>query len=192
MNENQIELMNEDRSEPAAPAPALEPLPTASSAPVPPDVRIPVEKRERFQEVALMLERFGQSHLDPELTGFTLELWRRLCRRQTIDCRRGKATVWAASVVHVIARINFLFDRAQPVHVTFDTICGTFQANKTTVGSKATEIERTLRLRQHSEPGLCRRQFIDDFTTVQLSNGMVVTLSMAKRMGLVPPEAMPR
>ena len=94
-------------------------------------------------------------------------------------------------MVHVIARMNFLFDRNQPGHVTFDAICGSFQANKTTVGSKATEIERALRLRQHSEPGLCRSKFIDSFTTVQLSNGILVSLQMAKQMGLVPPDATP-
>ena len=94
-------------------------------------------------------------------------------------------------MVHVIARMNFLFDRNQSVHITFDTICDWFQANKTTVGGKATEIERALRLRQHSEPGLCRSEFIETFTTVQLSNGMLVSLQMAKQMGLVPPDAMP-
>ena len=87
--------------------------------------------------------------------------------------------------------MNFLFDRNQSVHITFDTICGWFQANKTTVGSKATEIERALRLRQHSEPGLCRGEFIDIFTTVQLANGMLVSLEMAKQMGLVPPMPCP-
>ncbi|MCX6914129.1 MAG: DUF6398 domain-containing protein [Verrucomicrobia bacterium] len=84
-----------------------------------------------------------------------------------------------------------LFDPNQPVHLTFDTICGSFQTNKTTVGSKAAEIERALRLSQHVEPGLCRCEFVDDFTTVQLSNGMVVSLRMAKQMGLMPPGAMP-
>jgi hypothetical protein len=152
---------------------------------------IPTEKRERFGEVAALLEQFGQAHLDPELTTFTLELWRRICRRQIIDCRRGKPAVWAASVVHVIARMNFLFDCGQPVHVTFDTISGWFQVNKNTLGGKATEIERALRLSQHAEPGLCRSQFINDFTTVRLSNGMLLSLSTAKRMGLVPPDAMP-
>jgi hypothetical protein len=87
--------------------------------------------------------------------------------------------------------MNFLFDRGQPVHVTFDAICDWFQANKTTVGRKATEIERALRVRQYAEPGLCRREFIDELTMVQLSNGIVVPLKMAKEMGLVPPDAMP-
>jgi hypothetical protein len=34
--------------------------------------------------------------------------------------------------------MNFLFDRSQPVHLTFDTVCNFYQTNKTTVGSKAT------------------------------------------------------
>jgi hypothetical protein len=60
------------------------------------------------------------------------------------------------------------------------------------VGSKVTETEHALRLRQHSEPGMCRREFIKEaFTAVQLSNGMLVSLQMAKKMGLVPPDAMP-
>ena len=183
--------MNENAPEAAGSVPLPEqPRPTPPR-PIPAAARIPAEKRERFSEVAALLEQFGQAHLDPELTEFTQELWRRICRRQTMDCRRGQPALWAASVVHVIARMNFLFDRAQPVHVTFDTICGWFQANKNTVGGKATEIERALRLSQHAEPGLCRREFMDDFTTVQLSNGIIVSLGMAKKMGLVPPDAMP-
>ena len=183
MNDNPLELARNE--------PLPERLPSAQPHHNPADDRIPKEKRERFSEVAALLQQFGQTHLDPQLTGFIWELWRRLCRRQTVDCRRGKPQVWAASVVHVIARMNFLFDRSQPVHVTFDTICGWFQANKTTVGSKATEIERALRLRQHSEPGLCRSEIVETFTTVQLSNGILVSLQMAKQMGVVPPDAPP-
>jgi Domain of unknown function (DUF6398) len=183
--------VNENAIEAASGVPLPEqPRPTPPR-PIPADARIPAEKRERFSEVAALLEQFGQAHLDAELTEFTQELWRRVCRRQTLDCRRGKPATWAASVVHVIARMNFLADRSQPVHLSFDTVCASFQANKTTVGSKATELERALRLRQHSEPGLCRREFMEGFTTVQLSNGMIVSLGMAKKMGFVPADATP-
>lgn len=152
---------------------------------------IPAAHRARFDEVAALLAQFGAQHLDAELTGFTLELWRRLCRRKAPDCLRGKPTVWAASVVHVIARMNFLFDRDQPVNLTFDTICGFFQTSKTTIGSKATGIERTLRLQQHSEPGLCREKFLESLTMVRLANGMVLPWEMAKEMGCLPPDAKP-
>jgi hypothetical protein len=183
--------VNEDAPESTGSQPLPAPLPPTPPRTPPDEARIPAERRERFREVAALLGQFGQAHLDPELTAFTLELWRRVCRRKLLDCRLGKPAIWAASVVHVIARMNFLFDCNQPVHLTFDTICGWFQTNKTTVGAKATEIERALRLSQHAEPGLCRREFMDDFTTVQLSNGMVVSLRMAKQMGLLPPDAMP-
>ena len=182
--------MNEDPLEPAR-NDSPERFPSTQPRRIASQDRIPTHKRERFNEAAALLEQFGQTHLDPELTGFTLELWRRLCRRKTIDCRRGRPQTWAASIVHVIARMNFLFDRSQPVHLTFDAISEWFRANKTTIGSKATEIERALRLRQHSEPGLCRSEFIEDFTTVQLANGLVLSLRTAKQMGLVSPDAMP-
>ena len=149
------------------------------------------EKQERFCEVTTSITSFGAAHLDPELTGFALDLWKRICRLKRLDCRRGDPNVWAASVTHVIARMNFLFDRSQPVHLTFDTICEFFQVKKTTVGGKASEIERTLRLRQHSEPGLCRSALVETFTMVRLPNGTVVPLDMAKQMGLLPPNATP-
>ncbi|MDA1277906.1 MAG: DUF6398 domain-containing protein [Verrucomicrobia bacterium] len=162
---------------------------TASSDPESGDPRIPKAHRQRFGEVAALLQQFGEKHLDAELTGFVMELWKRICRRKAPDCLRGKPTVWAASVTHVIARMNFLFDRSQPVHLTLDTICDSFQTNKTTVGGKATQIERTLRLRQHCEPGLCRLDLLETFTNIRLSNGMVLSWKMAKQMGYVPADA---
>lgn len=152
---------------------------------------IPADRQARFAEGAGLIEEFGKRHLDEELTTFALRLWARVCRRDAPDCLRGKLTVWIASVIHVIARMNFLFDKNQPVHLTFDTICNHFQANKTTVGSKATQIEKNLKLGLHNEPGLCRAEFIDSFTMIQLSNGMILTLGMAKKQGLLPKDWTP-
>jgi len=152
---------------------------------------IPSERRERFDEVAALLEQFGRQHLDAELTGFAIELWKRVFRRKAPDCMFGKPAVWAASVTHVIARMNFLFDRKQPVHLTFGAICDFFQTSKKTVGGKATEIERALRLRDHTEPGLCWREILETLTMLELSNGMVLTWEMAKQMGYLPADAKP-
>jgi hypothetical protein len=175
---------------PASPASAAaNEVRSGSLPPRPAAQRIPAAHQERFAEVAALIEPFGQAHLDAELTGFVIELWSRICRRKSPDCLRGKPAVWAAAVTHVIARMNFLFDRAQPVHVTFDTLCNFFQVSKTTVGGKATGIERALRLQQHSEPGLCRREFLEAFTMIRLANGMVLTWSMARQMGVLPADA---
>lgn len=155
------------------------------------EFRTPKNRRERFDNIAALIQAFALEHLDDELTSFALELWARLCRRKAPDCMRGKPEVWAASVIHVIARMNFLFDKTQPIHLTPDTICNFFQANKTTIGSKASQIEKTLKLSPHCETGLCRRELVETFTQVRLSNGMIVPLKMAKELGLLPPDAMP-
>ena len=170
-------------------SPTAGPVPPDSSAPEDPKKRMPAKHRDRFDEVAALLGPFGQKHLDPELNGFVIELWTRICRRKMPDCLRGKPPVWAASVVHVIARMNFLSDRAQPVHLTFDTICDFFKVSKGTVGARATEIERMFHFRPHSELGLCRPSFIEDFLTVRLSNGLEFSWKMAKKMGYLPPDA---
>lgn len=184
------ELFREELRRRKAPKPRASRSP-ASTQSGSPEAGIPAAHRERFREVAALVQEFGRKHLDAELTGFVVELWKRICRRKSADCLRGQPAVWAATVTHVIARMNFLFDRAQPVHLTFDTICDFYQVNKTTVGGKATQVERTLRLHQHSEPGLCRREFLETFTTVRLSNGLVLPWKTAREMGYIPPDATP-
>lgn len=151
--------------------------------------RVPKDRRDRFEEVAHHLTAFGGEHLDAELTGFTLELWARVCRRRDPACLRGKSTVWAAAVVHVISRLNFLHDRSQPVHLTMDTLCGSFGVSKKTVGPKATAIERGLGLHSYGEPGITRRSLLEQFTMLRNPNGMVLSFEMARDMGYLPPDA---
>ena len=150
---------------------------------------IPTAHRARFDEVTALIARFGDQHLDAELTGFALELWQRICRRKKPDCTLGQPTVWAATVWQVIARMNFLFDPDQPGHLASDTIRVFFQTTQSTLGRKATEIERTLKLEQHSEPGLCRRVLLEMFTMIELSNGLVMPWKTAKEMGYLPSDA---
>ncbi|CAN5395970.1 hypothetical protein BH20VER3_BH20VER3_04040 [soil metagenome] len=150
--------------------------------------RLPLAHQPRFDEGAGLIEQFGQQHLDAELTEFALELWTRICRRRSPDCLSGKPAVWAASVCYVIARMNFLFDRSEPAHLSAETICDFFQTKKRTVSTKATEIERRLRLRRF-EPGLCRSVFLEIFAQVRLPNGIILPWEIARRLGYVPADA---
>jgi len=150
--------------------------------------RIPEDKKAIHATIAARLEAFGAEHLDEELTGYVLELWARICRTAKLDPRRGSAGVWAASAVHVIARMNFCYDCNEPVHFTLGTLCDCFAANKNTVGMKATEIEEILRLSK-IEPGLCRQGIADTFRWVTLPDGTRMLMSTAKKQGLVPPDA---
>lgn len=147
--------------------------------------RLSLERQPRFDEVAGLIEHFGQQHLDAELTQFALKLWARICRQRNPDCLSGKPDIWAASVCQVIARMNFLFDRNEPGHLSADTICDFFQTKKRTVSTKATEIERRLRLRRF-EPGLCRSGIMEIFAQVRLPNGIILPWRIARQSGYLP------
>ena len=150
--------------------------------------RIPEDKKAIHDAIAARLAAFGAVHLDEELSGYVLALWARICRTSKLDPRRGSAGVWAAAAVHVIARMNFCYDRNQPVHFTLGTLCNHFAANKNTVGMKATDIEKVLRLGR-IEPGLCRPALADMFRTVDLPDGTFMLVSIAKKLGILPPDA---
>lgn len=74
------------------------------------------------------------------------------------------------------------------MHITLGTLCNHFAANKSTVGMKATEIEKVLRL-SRIEPGLCRPGIADTFRMINLPDGTIMRVSTAKNFGLLPPDA---
>ena len=45
--------------------------------------------------------------------------------------------IWAAAIIFVIARLNFLFDPERAMPLSTDTICDYFDTVKSTVGNKA-------------------------------------------------------
>jgi len=142
------------------------------------------------ENIESSLRAFGARHLDPELTRFCLTLWERMQASQNLNTGRGKPGVWAASLVHVIARMNFLYDKSQPVHLKLDTICDAFAVSKNTVGAKATDIERKLGL-GYVAAGLCRTELMKPLIMLELTNGTVVTYLQAEKMGILPEGARP-
>jgi len=79
---------------------------------------------------------------------------------------------------------NFLFDSQNPNNISTDTICDFFDTKKSTVGNKATDIEKACKIRM-GEEGLCNSEISDSLSFVQLPNGIVLTKKMAKEAGLL-------
>ena len=144
------------------------------------------KKQARIDEVKALLAGFSKQHLAsaPDVAGYIEKLWDQIGRKRTYVITGGTNEVWASAVVYVIARLNFLFDKASPKHLTADTICDHFGTKKGTVSTRAAEIEKACRIRVGHE-GLCSSEISDDLTFVQLSNGMVLPKRMAKQMGIV-------
>ena len=136
-----------------------------------------VEKAERVKEIEQLVQAFCDRHLNEELAGYALKLCQSLGRKRTLVITRGKKEIWAAAIVYVIARLNFLFDRENEYFLTVDTICEFFGTKKTTTGNKATQIEKACGIGMGAE-GFCSQHISDMFTLVELPNGLVVPKSM--------------
>jgi len=135
------------------------------------------KKDERLKEIKELIVSFCVEHLNEELQSYALKLCDMLNRKRKISITSGKKEIWAASIIYVIARLNFLFDSENELFLSADTICDFFGTKKSTVGSKATQIEKACNLGIGAE-GFCSPEISDAMTLVELPNGLVVPKSM--------------
>ena len=143
-----------------------------------------VEKAKRLNEIRQLVMAFCEDHLHEELAIYALKLCETLGRKRKISITRGSKEIWAASIVYVIARLNFLFDSESEFCLTADTICDFFGTKKSTIGSKATHIENVCNIGLGAE-GFCSPKISDSLTLVELPNGLVIPKSMLTELDFV-------
>ena len=135
------------------------------------------DKAERVAKINEMIHSFCGEHLTQELEGYAVKLCEKLGRKRIINIVRGKKEIWAASIIYVVARLNFLFDKQNENYITVDTICNYFGTKKSTIGTKATQIEKTCNLNIGAE-GYCSKEISDSFTFYQTPEGFIIPKSM--------------
>ncbi|MCJ7772671.1 MAG: DUF6398 domain-containing protein, partial [Desulfobacterales bacterium] len=104
------------------------------------------KKDERLKEIKELVVSFCVECLNEELQSYALKLFDTLNRKRKISITNGKKEIWAASIIYVIARLNFLFDSENELFLSADTICDFFGTKKSTIGNKATQIEKACNL----------------------------------------------
>ena len=135
------------------------------------------KKAERVEAIKTMLEDFGSQELNPLYVNFTVELLHKISRMRKLNIQRGHMEIWAAAIIYVIARLNFLFDPASDISLSADTICDYFDTVKSTVGNKASLIQKTCDLYYGAE-GFCRQDIIDTFTFIKTPEGFILPKNM--------------
>lgn len=131
------------------------------------------KKTQKCIEIKNLIHTFGEIHLNDELEHYCNTLCDTLGRKRKINILRGKSEQWAASIVYVIARLNFLFDQKNEFHITADIICDHFHTKKTTTGNKATLIEQQCNISMGSEE-FCSKEISDMFTFYETESGFVI------------------
>jgi len=134
-------------------------------------------KKQRIEDIKDRVGAFCERHLNDEFKGYAYELCDRLGRKRKIDITKGKPEIWAASIIYAIARVNFLFDKSKAFALTADIVCDFFNTKKTTVSSKAKQIEDECNIRI-AEPGLCSQELTDSFTFYKTPEGFIIPKSM--------------
>jgi len=142
------------------------------------------KKEERLKEIKELVVSFCVEHLNERLKGYILRLCDTLNRKRKISITSGKKEIWAASIIYVVARLNFLFDPENELFLSADTICDFFGTKKSTVGNKATQIEKACNLGIGAE-GFCSPEISDAMTLVELPNGLVIPKSMSSKSEIV-------
>lgn len=138
-------------------------------------------KNEKAREISELVESFCRQHLNEELAACAARLCDRLSRSRNLDITRGKNEIWAASIVYLIARANFLFDPANSNFLTADIICDFFGTKKTTTGNKATVIERTFNI-GIGDRNYCTREITESFSFIKTPGGFIIPAMMAHEM----------
>ena len=143
-----------------------------------------VKKAVRIEEIRDLLDNFGKAHLTHEITTYCLRLLDVLGRKRTIDITRGKKEILASSIVCVIARLNFLFDKESNNRISMKYIYDYFNTKAGAVGVRAVIIEKACKITIGHE-GLCNKDIMDELRFVRFPNGMVISTVMGKkRLGL--------
>lgn len=158
-------------------------------------LRLPKALRPEAELIIGLTDGFCHEHLDAEYAELCRKLVAALARKRPSPLDRGDLRIWAAAVLYTIGRVNFLFDRAQKLHLTGDQLSQLTGVPKSTMSAKSRIICDRLRIGQRTPP-YCRRELLARHPSPWLVEifGAVVdarTLSpdvqlMLRRLGMIP------
>ena len=100
------------------------------------------DKKEVIEEVKNLLTSFTGKNLSKEEESICLHIWGTLSRKKMIDITRTRPDIWAAAVIWSFCRANFKYEEG----VTLELLCSFFSNKKSSVGNKAGEISKMLRI----------------------------------------------
>ena len=132
---------------------------------------------ERQQHIIDLIKPFCTQKLDDEYFDIAERLVKKLGRKRSVPFVTGQPQIWAASVIHAIGTINFLFDKASQPYDTVDDISHFFGTNKTTTTSKSKQIRELLKMSNWDNEFSTKRMMErNPFANLVMINGFIVPL----------------
>jgi hypothetical protein len=100
------------------------------------------ERDDYIEEVQKLIISFARQNFTQEEEVICLHIWKKLARKKTLDITRTRPDIWAGAVIWAFCRANFKYEEG----ITLDIICGFYNNKKTTVGNKAGEIIKLVKI----------------------------------------------
>jgi hypothetical protein len=100
----------------------------------------------RMMELLGMVKEFCEKNLDNDYAVLCEKLVKKMGRKREVPFMSGQLNIWAASIVHAIGSINFLFDSSFEPYITVDMLNEYFGTKKTTVTNKSKQIKDMFKL----------------------------------------------
>ncbi|MEX0660385.1 MAG: DUF6398 domain-containing protein [Balneolaceae bacterium] len=96
--------------------------------------------KERQKKLLELTNSFCEQKLDENYKQLCEKLINKMGRKKEVPFKSGKLEIWAASVVHAIGTINFLFDKSFEPYVSVADINKYYDTNNSTVSQKSKRI----------------------------------------------------
>ena len=102
--------------------------------------------KERENKLLELTGVFCTQNLDDEYFQLSEKLIKKLGRKRNVPFESGKIEIWAASIIHTLGLINFLFDKSGKPYISVSEINDYFGTKQSTVTGKSKQIRDLLKL----------------------------------------------
>ncbi len=136
------------------------------------------EIKKKEKQLLELTGSFCAKKLDNEYYQLCEKLILKLGRKRDVPFKSGKVEIWAASIIHAIGSINFLFDKSFEPYSTAEEISEFFGVKKTTISNKARKIKDMFKM-DYYDSKFSTQNMIENnpFNDMVMVNELIVPLS---------------
>ncbi len=104
------------------------------------------EKNIKGKLVLDLVREFCSKKLNEEYFELAERMTKKLMQKRTKPLESGQTQIWAASIIHALGTVNFLFDKTFEPYISIEELNQYFETNKSTTAAKSKQIRDMLKI----------------------------------------------
>ena len=132
---------------------------------------------DRRKKILDLVREFCAKELDEEYFELAERLTQKLLRKRSKPLDSGQPQIWAASIIHALGTINFLFDKSFEPYISLDDLNNHFGTSKTTTAAKSKQIRDLLKIDRWDNEFSTKRMVDDNpFNNLVMVDDLILPL----------------